>query len=245
MPRPRCTGAETGFFSSSGIFGSALKKYGSAFSQFVPRWSRQCRGHRSCRKPCSCRCARRWSILAARHTSKCSRALPEWFPEPAKESTRRLQDIRTRCSALEASSGRKRCDASFVHDSGGGHLAGRFPIEQILGIHAVQQESIAGIALAIGPDRLIPESGIRARCRLEVPHSRRGKGAPRPVKEPVGSGTRIDFLLVHYISVRRIDHVDQRRFFHRYGLLTLPIFKSAFTVAVRFACTRMDGMFWD
>ena len=33
----RGVAVQTGFFSLAGIFGSALKKYGSAFSQLVPR----------------------------------------------------------------------------------------------------------------------------------------------------------------------------------------------------------------
>ena len=53
-------------------------------------------------------------------------------------------------------------DASIVHYSRRGHLAGALAVEQIAGIDTVQQECVAGVALAIGPDRLIPQSRVYA-----------------------------------------------------------------------------------
>ncbi len=55
-----------------------------------------------------------------------------------------------------------------VYDAGRGHLAGALAIEQIAGIDAVEQETVAGIALAIGPDGLIAQDRCWRRFRRAV-----------------------------------------------------------------------------
>src|ERR1700722_486162 len=45
--------------------------------------------------------------------------------------------------------------SGIVYNSGRGYLARALAVEQIAGIDAIQQKAVAGVALAIGPDRLI------------------------------------------------------------------------------------------
>src|ERR1700694_2986156 len=45
--------------------------------------------------------------------------------------------------------------AGVVHDSGGVYLAGAFTVKDVAGIHAIQQKTITGIALSVGPYGLI------------------------------------------------------------------------------------------
>src|SRR5580704_8487576 len=40
-------------------------------------------------------------------------------------------------------------DAGVVDDAGRGHLAGAFAVEEIAGVDAVEEESVAGVALAV------------------------------------------------------------------------------------------------
>ena len=51
-------------------------------------------------------------------------------------------------------------NAGIVHNPCRRDLACALSIEEIAGVDAIQQKSIAGVALAIGPDRLIAQSGV-------------------------------------------------------------------------------------
>lgn len=53
-------------------------------------------------------------------------------------------------------------NASVVHDACRGNLACALAVEKIARVDSIQQESIAGVALTIGPDRLITQSGVHA-----------------------------------------------------------------------------------
>jgi hypothetical protein len=86
-----------------------------------------------------------------------------------------------------AQSGR-RADTGFIHNSRGSHLAGRLAVEKVLGVHAIQQERVAGVALAIGPDRLIAQAGVRSGAGGSSSFTP-GESSAKPVKDPVGKGT--------------------------------------------------------
>ena len=53
-------------------------------------------------------------------------------------------------------------DAGIVDDAGAGNLAGAFAVEEIAGVDAVEEECVAGVALAVGPDGKIAEAGVDA-----------------------------------------------------------------------------------
>ncbi len=64
--------------------------------------------------------------------------------------------------------------SGIVHNARGSHLAGALAVEQIAGVDAVQQKGIAGVALAVGPDRLIAQTAVGPGS-VAVPHSPRAK----------------------------------------------------------------------
>jgi hypothetical protein len=47
-------------------------------------------------------------------------------------------------------------------------VAGRVPVEQVVRIHAIEGEQVAGVALAVGYDALIPQTFVRSRSRKEI-----------------------------------------------------------------------------
>ena len=79
-------------------------------------------------------------------------------------------------------------DPGFVHDSRRSHLAGGLAIKQIAGIDSVQQKAVAGVALPIGPDRLVPQAAVRSGAGRHSAFTP-GERTASPVKDPVGSGT--------------------------------------------------------
>ena len=58
-----------------------------------------------------------------------------------------------------------------------------------------------------------------------------------------GQRDGIDLRLIHHVAVGGVHGIHQRRGFHFDGLAGWPTFSGAFTVAVRFACTVMCGVF--
>src|SRR6266481_5222711 len=54
-------------------------------------------------------------------------------------------------------------DAGVVHDTSGSHRTCTFPVEQVAGVDTVHHESVAGVALPVGPDGLISQSIVHAR----------------------------------------------------------------------------------
>ena len=50
-----------------------------------------------------------------------------------------------------------------------GHLAGALAVEEIAGVHAIQQERVGSIALAVGPDGRVAQAGVRARAAAAAP----------------------------------------------------------------------------
>src|SRR5208282_1553326 len=80
-------------------------------------------------------------------------------------SGQRLADGEVDGSGALNRSGARTGDSSHtgvVDDAGRGDLACALAVKQIAGVDSVQQETVAGIALAIGPDRLVAESAVGA-----------------------------------------------------------------------------------
>ncbi len=53
-------------------------------------------------------------------------------------------------------------DSRVIHNPCGSHLARALAVEQIFGVHAIQEKTVAGIALAVGPDRLVTQTCVGA-----------------------------------------------------------------------------------
>ena len=117
------------------------------------------------------------------------------------------------------------------------------PLNKLLASTPFSKKSIAGVALAIGPDRLLPRPAL-APVPLGSSALTPGERIASPVKLPVGRGIDFNLRFFQNVAVGRIHGIHERRFFHRDRGATWPIFKRAFTVAVRLACTRIDGTFW-
>ena len=59
-------------------------------------------------------------------------------------------------------------------------MAGALAVEQIAGIDSIQKKRVAGVALAIGPDWLIAQAGVRAGAIWQFRiHTGRENGQPR------------------------------------------------------------------
>src|SRR6202035_2006019 len=69
-----------------------------------------------------------------------------------------------RCRALNDFRGGAGGDgnASVVHNTCRSYLAGASAVEQITRIHSVQEKCVTSIALAVGPNGLIPQTGVCA-----------------------------------------------------------------------------------
>ena len=68
-------------------------------------------------------------------------------------------DRRTR---LNHAAGATVAIAGAADHARGGDLAGALAIEQVAAVNAVQQEAVAGIALAVGPDGSVAQAGVDA-----------------------------------------------------------------------------------
>ena len=53
--------------------------------------------------------------------------------------------------------------AGIVDNARRRYLTSALAVKQVAGVDAVQQKSVAGVALAIGPDRLVAQAGVGAR----------------------------------------------------------------------------------
>ena len=95
-------------------------------------------------------------------------------------------------------------------------MTGALAVEQILGVHAIQQKSVAGIALAVGPDGLVAQAGVGARSRREFRANARGKNRQsRETSSRQRDG--FQFCFIEDVAVRRIHRVEQRSFLHGDG----------------------------
>ena len=111
-----------------------------------------------------------------------------------------------------------------VHNASGRHRTGALAVEQIAGIHSVQQKGIARVPLAIGPDGSVAEPGVGSRAgrKLRV-HS--GRKNDKLGETPVWDRDRIDLLLFKNVNVGGVDGIDERGLFHRDGLADIANFQ--------------------
>src|SRR6202035_4363233 len=52
--------------------------------------------------------------------------------------------------------------ACIQNDPIRGHLAGALPVEEIARIHSIEEEAVTGVALSIGPDWRVAQTGVRS-----------------------------------------------------------------------------------
>src|SRR6202035_4038885 len=100
--------------------------------------------------------------------------------------------------------------SGVVHDSGGVYLAGAFTVKDVAGIHAIQQKTITGIALPVGPHGLITQAGVGATAAGKLRVHARGKRG-EPGKTTGREGNRFQLHRVEHIAVGSVHSVDQRR----------------------------------
>ena len=104
-------------------------------------------------------------------------------------------------------------DAGRVDDARGGDLAGAFAVEEIAGVNAIQQKRIRSVALAIGPDGRVSETGVCAGSSAQLCGNPRGLGR-KTGKTPGGQRHRFNLRFVHDVTYRGVHGVHQRRAFH-------------------------------
>jgi len=100
-------------------------------------------------------------------------------------------------------------NAGIVHDARGTHRTRGLAIKQIAGVDAIEQKSVAGIALAVGPDRLITESGVGAGAfgQFRIDSGRKNGEA----REAAGRQWDVlNLILFEDVAVRRVDRIHQR-----------------------------------
>ena len=100
----------------------------------------------------------------------------------------------------------------------GRHLAGGLAVEQVVGIGSVDGKAVARIALAVGPDGLISEAGVRSRAVQEVrtqtgAEDRQLREAARAQRHVVdGAGIQhVPRGGVHLVEQRSGSHFDGGR----------------------------------
>ena len=99
--------------------------------------------------------------------------------------------------------------SGIVHDAGRGHLAGALAVEQVAGVDAIQQKAVAGVALAIGPDRLIAQAAVGAGAAGQFGiHSGRKNGQSGEAAR--GQRHGVDLLLFQNVTVGGVDRIHQR-----------------------------------
>jgi hypothetical protein len=107
-------------------------------------------------------------------------------------------------------------NSSVIHNTRRSHLAGALSVEQIAGVDAIQQEGVAGVALPVGPDRLVAQtavgSGAGRQFRVD-PRRKNGKAG----ETAGGQWNCFDLCPVQNVPVGRVDGVGQGCFFNRDG----------------------------
>ena len=99
--------------------------------------------------------------------------------------------------------------ACAVDDTRRRNLAGALTIEEVAGIHAVQQKPVAGIALTVGPDRCIAQAGVdpstARQFRIDAGRKDRDTG------ETAGRQRNcFNLRPVENIPIRGVDGIEQR-----------------------------------
>ncbi len=116
-------------------------------------------------------------------------------------------------------------DAGVVYDASGGDLAGAFAIEEVAGVNAVEEKTVAGIALTVGPDGLIAESAVGARAAGEFRIHARGKKSEAG-EAAGGQGDGLDLILFEDVAVGGVLRIHEGRGFHGNGGADLADFES-------------------
>ena len=100
--------------------------------------------------------------------------------------------------------------AGVVHHPGRGDLAGALAVEKIAGIDAVQEKGVAGVPLAVGPDRHVAEAGVDAgAARKFRVDSGRENGEPGEAAGRKRSG--LDLIFFEDVAVGGIGGVEEGR----------------------------------
>jgi hypothetical protein len=99
-------------------------------------------------------------------------------------------------------------DAGVIDDAGRSDGAGAFAVEEIAGVDAVEEKRVAGVALAVGPDRLIAEAVVDAGAAGEF-----GVDAGRQNGEAGeaagGKWSGFDLRLFEDVAVGGVDGVEK------------------------------------
>ena len=90
-----------------------------------------------------------------------------------------------------------------------GYLAGALAVEQVAGVDAVEQEAVAGVALAVGPDGSVAQAGVDA-CSARQFGIDAGREDGDSGKAAGGQRDRFDLRSIENIAVRGVDRVEQR-----------------------------------
>ncbi len=91
----------------------------------------------------------------------------------------------------------------------GGDLAGRIAVEEIVGVDAVHRKAVAGAALAVGEDVLIPEAGVGAGAVEEVGVDAGAQDGE--LGETAGAERRVvDGQLIENVAVGGVHLIEER-----------------------------------
>ena len=109
--------------------------------------------------------------------------------------------------AARAGAGR---NAGAVDHARRRHLAGALAVEQVAGIHAVEQKAVRSVALSVGPDGSVsqPADGAGAAGEFSI-HA--GGENRHSGKASRGQGHRFDLRRVEHIAVGGVHGIHQRR----------------------------------
>ena len=125
-----------------------------------------------------------------------------------------------RCAALDDAPGRAIAAARVVHHAERGHLAGALAVEQVRGVHPIQQKRIGSIALAVGPDGRVAQAGVDAGAAGQLGAHARGLNR-QPGKAAGCQRRQVDLRVVQNVAVGGVHGVHQRRGFHQNGFAGL------------------------
>jgi len=115
-------------------------------------------------------------------------------------------------------------DAGVVDDAGAGDLTGAFAVEEIAGVNPVEEECVAGVALAIRPDGEIAEAGVDARAAGEFGvDAGRENGDAGKAAGGKRNGLELGFL--ENVAVGGVDGVHQGAGFNGDGGADLADFE--------------------
>ena len=105
-------------------------------------------------------------------------------------------------------------DSGVIHNARQSVLTCALAVKQVAGVDAVQQERVARVALAVGPDGLIAQAGVGSGAGRQFRiHPRRQNG--QSGETAGGQGYCLDLCTVQNVSVRGVNSIDQGSFLDR------------------------------